>query len=119
MNGNPASKFGGEVIGQFFLAEGGVILEVVDEAEGELLVLPFLKAALAPFAEVLGADGVAVEMFIQDRLDFGERTEPVHELPGVVAVLKALIKLFADVVREPSDFAFASGHKQVMGSVSV
>ena len=50
---------------------------------------PFLEAALAPVGEVLLADGVAVEVFGEDFLDFRQGIEPADDLLAFRAVLEA------------------------------
>jgi hypothetical protein len=52
-----------------FLAVGG---QIASQGEEVLMGEPLLKAALAPFAEVLLADGAAGEICGEDGFDFGQ-----------------------------------------------
>src|SRR5437867_5310181 len=108
MNGDPAGEFGGQGTGQVFVAESMLVVEVLDELEGELLLLPLAEAALPPFGEIDGVNGLIFKVFLEDGLDLGHGAEPLDEGFGVMAILKALVNLFTDGVGETSDFSFAS-----------
>jgi len=114
MNGDPAGEFGGQGTGQVFVAESVLIVEVLYELEGQLLLLPLAEAALSPFREIDGVNGLIFKMFLEDGLDLRQRAEPLDEGFGVVALLKALVKLFADGVGETGDFSF-TGHRDYRG----
>ena len=107
MNRDPAGEFGGQGTGQVFVAESILIVEVLDELEGELLLLPLAEAALPPFGEIDGVNGLIFKVLFENGLDLRHRAEPLDEGFGVMAVLKALVKLFAEGVGETSDFSFA------------
>jgi hypothetical protein len=81
----------------------GVIAQI---APGE----PFLEAALAPLAQVLGADGDAGEVVLDDFLGFRQGVEPGEELGAFLGLFEALIQLVADVAGEAGYFAVAGAH---------
>jgi len=85
-----------------------LIIKVFDELEGELLLLPLAEAALAPLGEINGVDGAARKVSLKDTLDLRHVAEPIDEGFSDMAILKALVKLFADGVGEASDFSVAS-----------
>jgi len=115
MNGDPAGEFGGQGTGQVFVAEGILVVEVLDLREGELLLLPLAEAALPPFGEVDGVNRVIFKVSLEDGLDPRQRGEPLDEGSGVVAILKALVKLFGMQLWKASDFSFACHHKGWIG----
>jgi len=92
---------------------GGEVLGIREDFMAEFLAeLPVGVAAQAPVAEVLFADGLAVELFVQDGLDGGEGVEPSQESFTGFAVLEAAVELFPDFVGEAGDFSIAGGvHK--------
>ena len=69
---------------------------------------PIAEAALFPFGEVLFGDGTVIEIDSEDGFDFGERVEPGEDGFGGEAVVEFEIELFAEGMREASDFADAS-----------
>ncbi|HEX3717709.1 MAG TPA: hypothetical protein VH595_07050 [Verrucomicrobiae bacterium] len=70
---------------------------------------PFLKSALAPGAEVLWGNGLAVEVGGDGFLDGGKGVEPGEDLSGILAVVEAGVELFADLAWKAGDFAAALG----------
>ena len=52
---------------------------------------PFCVAAMAPFGEILLPDGIAIEQFGHDFLDFGQAVEPRDEVNAASAVVEATI----------------------------
>jgi len=87
-----------------FLGIGG---EVADVFEQVLTGLPFEEAALAPFIEVLFADGFASEVAGQEVLDVGRGIEPVEEDAAILVVGEAEVEFIAQGARETGDFSFA------------
>lgn len=101
-----------EVLGLF--GGGGVRLvtsaatgDELEELGGLVLEEPIAEAALFPFGEVLFGDGAVVEIDSEDGFDFGERVEPGEDRFGGEVVVEFEVELFADGVREASDFADA------------
>jgi len=109
MNGNPVGEFGGERTGEIFVTEGVLVSEVLYKCEGPLLLLPLAEAAFFPFGEIDGVDGVAFKVGFENGLGFRQRVEPGKEGFGLVAILEALVELFANEVRQTGDFS-GSGH---------
>ena len=70
--------------------------------------MPLAVAALLPFGEVARGDGVTVKLGLENGLYFREGVEPREDRFGFVAIAEAWIELFADLVRETSDFSGAS-----------
>jgi len=79
--------------------------EELKEVGGVVLEEPVAEAALFPFGEVLFGDGAVVEVGGEDGFDFGERVEPGENGFGGEAIVEFEVELFAEVVREPTDFA--------------
>ena len=71
---------------------------------------PFLETALAPFAQVLLADGDAGEVGLHDLLDLGQGVEPGEQLGAWLGAIEAFIQLVADKAGEAGDFAVAGAH---------
>ena len=95
------------------MAESILVIEVLDKPEGELLLLPLAEAALSPFGEIDGVDGLIFEMLLEDGLDLWHRAEPFDERFGVMPILKPLVKLFAEGVGKASDFSFSGALAQL------
>ena len=74
------------------------IIKVLDELQGEKLLLPLAEA-------IDGVDGTALKPGLEDTLDLRHGAEPCEQGFGVVTILKAAIELFADGMGEPSYFS--------------
>jgi hypothetical protein len=85
----------------------GVLDELGHPGAGVFLAEPFLETTLAPFAEVLFADGASTEMGVEDVSDLGEAVEPGDEMGTDFAVSEAVVELVAECARETGDFAGA------------
>jgi hypothetical protein len=104
--GVTAAEDGGEGVGKVFLptlvdlgAFAFDVLGVEEDFGGEFLAeLPFGEAALAPVAEVLPADGAALEL------------EPGEEGVAGLIFAEAAVELFAEGEGETGDFTGASVH---------
>ena len=107
---------GGQADGEFGF-EGGELAGGGGEGAGGgkqfLDGEPVEVAAGVPGGEVLGFDGGAVEMFVEDGLDFGEPIEPFNEVHAGFAVVEALVEFFAERAGEAGDFAGA--FHEIMG----
>ena len=101
-NGEVAGEPSGHGVGEM------LIIKLPDELPRQHLLLPFAEAALAPLGEIDGVDGTAFKVGLEDTLDIWHRAEPCDQGFGVMTILKALVKLFADGIRETSDFSGAS-----------
>ena len=95
---------GGDVFGDGDAVAGGVEAEFGGLFGGpaglfaqELVAGPIEVAAVAPLGEVLGADGMAAELFGNEFLDFGEFVQPFEDGWAAFAVFEAGIELFADL----------------------
>ena len=116
--GVTAAEDGGEGVGKVFLptlvdlgALAFDVLGVEEDFGGEFLAeLPFGEAALAPVAEVLPADGAALELVLEESLDLGQGVEPGEEGVAGLVVAEAAVELFAEGEGETGDFTGASGH---------
>jgi hypothetical protein len=73
--------------------------------------LPFNEAAVAPFVEVLPADGLASEVAGQELLDIGGGIKPIEECATVLVLGEAAVEFIAPGAREAGDFTVAS-HNQ-------
>ena len=82
--------------GEFFLLE-----------EEFLAQKPVAVAAGFPFGKVLGQDGTAAEVGLEDDFDFGELVELTGDGDGGLAGSKAFVDFIADGTREAGDFAVA------------
>jgi hypothetical protein len=80
-----------------------------EEVGGVVLEEPVAEAALFPFGEVLFVDGAAVEFSGEDGFSFRQGVEPGEDGFVRLVVVKTEVELFADGVREASDFADTSG----------
>src|SRR6266404_3270771 len=101
------------------MTNGILVIDVLHELERELLLLPFAEAALLPFGEVYGIDGIAFKVGLQNGLNLGQSIEPLDEGLGLLAVLKALVDLFANGVGQMSDFSVASSHMRLIGLIGL
>ena len=93
------SRLLGEVI--------GVACDSAHPFTGFLVLLPFDKPALAPFAEVLLGDGLAVEVALENEIHLGPTVEPFDEGCALFPVIEAAVELFADGAWKTSDLAVA------------
>jgi hypothetical protein len=80
----------------------------LEEVGSVVLEEPVTEAALFPFGEVLFGDGAVVEVCGEDGFDFGERVKPGENGFGRKGIVELEVELFAEIVRETSDFADAS-----------
>jgi len=92
---------GGEAVGDGglfgFLEEIGGGIHLAAEPETVFsMAQPGLETALAPFGEVLVADGAIAKMFREDGVDLGEAIEPGEDNGAGFAVVEALVKFVAD-----------------------
>ena len=116
--GVAAAENGGEGVGKVFLptlvdlgAFAFDVLGVEEDVGGEFLAeFPFGEAALAPVAEVLPADGAALELVLEESLALGQGVEPGEEGVGWLIFAEAAVELFAEGEGEAGDFTGASGH---------
>jgi hypothetical protein len=81
-------------------------LEELEEVSGVVLEEPIAVAALFPIGEVLFGDRMVVG-FSEDGFGFGEGVEPGEDGFGGEVVVEFEVELFADGVREASDFTDA------------
>jgi len=87
-------------------------LEFADLVEPFAPGPPFGKAAVAPFGEVLFADGNAVELRLEHGAHFRAGVEPVEEGAAGFVVVEAAVEFRADLGGEAGDFSSAMGiHK--------
>jgi hypothetical protein len=82
-----------------------------EKVEGNLGIGPALETGFAPVGEVLGSDGLAVEVFGEGGLDGGEGIEPGNEFGGGLEVAQAAVELFAEVVGQTGNFAGKRFHR--------
>ncbi len=82
----------------------GILGEGVGDFEGVLAEFPGAEAVLGPVVEVLFGDGLGVEVFGEDGLDFGEGVEPVEDGLVRLSVVEAAIDLVAERTWQASDF---------------
>ena len=95
----------GEVTGVGFVDLGGVLATFPEGADTAAFAEPALKAALTPYGQVLFMDGDTIELSAENFFYDGQFVEPREDFGAALAVEEALIELFADVLREASDFA--------------
>ena len=93
-----------------FVAQAVLIVEIADKFERVLPDKPIAVAAILPFGEVDRTDRPAGELGFENGTDLGQSIEPGEDGFCLVAVAKAVVKLFANFVGEASDFTGAS-HK--------
>jgi hypothetical protein len=103
---------GGQVVGQahdagLFGEMLGVAGDGAGPVAGLLVLLPFEKSALPPFAEVLFVNGAAVEVAGERLLHWVLGVEPLDKGGALFAVVEAAVELFADGARQAGDFAVA------------
>jgi hypothetical protein len=84
---------------------GGGLGEELEAFEEFAAELPFLEAAVAPVAEILFVNGMAVEGVAEEGLDFGEAVEPLGEDAGGDVAVHAMVYFFAEGAREGGDFS--------------
>jgi hypothetical protein len=80
---------------------------------------PFLATALTPLAEVLFADGNAVEFLFDDFLELFEAVEPGEDLGSGLGAVKAFVQEVADGAGQMGDFTVARVHSFGLVQVSV
>ena len=88
---------GDAVAGQVESEFGGLLGGPAGLFAQELVAGPIEVAAVAPLGEVLGADGMAGELFGNEFLDFGEFVQPFEDGWAAFAVFEAGVELFADL----------------------
>ena len=102
---------GSEMFGEIMVGGGahraGIGGEAAGFVEHFLLGLPFEEAALAPFVEILFADGLAGEVIGEEGRDTGDGIEPFEELGAVHVLGEAQVELRAESERQAGDFSFA------------
>jgi hypothetical protein len=96
----------GLVVAGGFWGRGWERGRIQQEVGSVVLKEPVAVAALFPIGKVLFGDGVVVEVG-EDGFDFGEGVEPGENFFGGLVVEEFEVELFADGVREASDFADA------------
>ena len=89
------------------MAEAVLVVKIAEELEGLLAGVPLAVTALLPLGEVARSDGETVKLGLEDGLYFREGIEPREDRFGFVAIEEAWVELFADLVREASDFSGA------------
>ena len=70
--------------------------------------LPTVIAATSPLGEVARGQGASAELGSEDSADLRRGVKPVENGAGLLAIAKALVDLFADGMRETSDFSVTS-----------
>jgi hypothetical protein len=75
---------------------------------------PFVRLLVEPLRFAVSTDGAPGEPELQGLLDFGQAIEPFDELLAWLAVFEAAVQVLADVLGEPSDFAIASDHRNLL-----
>ena len=90
------------------MAEAVLVVKIAEELEGLLAGVPLAVAAIFPLGEVARGDGATVKLGLENGLYFREGVEPGEDRFGFVAIVQAGIELFADLVRETSNFSGAS-----------
>jgi hypothetical protein len=113
--GEMVDEAGAVLVGSGLREFGGVHGQVLGLTEELGVNLPGKEAAGAPFAEVLFADGVAVELGGEDGLDLGEGVEPGEEGLARLGVGEAVVELGAKGFGEAGDFAVARGAHNTNG----
>jgi hypothetical protein len=78
------------------------------ELGGVVMEEPVAEAALFPYGEVLFGDGAVVEVGGEDGFDFWQRVEPGENGFVRLVIVETEVELFAEIVRETSDFADTS-----------
>ena len=78
----------------------GLLAQVRYEVAGLLLLEPVLEAAMTPIREILLGNGLGVELFLEDGLDFGLLIKPGKDGAGGFVVIEAAVKVVADEFRE-------------------
>ena len=84
---------------------GGVAGEFPDGDEVLLLAEPAVVAGAAPMGEVVAVDGGALELGGEDFFDGRKVVEPGEDIRTALAVMEALVELFADFDGEAGDLA--------------
>ena len=113
MESSPMSELSGEGTGERLVAEAVLVVKIAEELEGLAAGVPLAVAAIFPLGEVAWGDGATVKLGLENGLHFREGVEPREDRFGLVAVVEAGVELFADLVREASNFSDA-GHKNWM-----
>ena len=90
----------------------GLIVEIGEEIDGVLAVLPLGKTARAPVGEVLLCNGPAGKVIVDDLPGLGKGVKPVEDGFIILGGFEAPIELFADGMRETGDFS--SSHNESM-----
>ena len=86
---------GGDAVSESSGAGGVEFLGVGGEVGGGLseglVGEPFFESALAPLGDVLFVDGAAVELLLEDFLDFRKVVKPLEKVGGFDAVLQGKV----------------------------
>ena len=102
---------GGQMFGEIMVGGGahraGIGGEVAGFIEHFLLGLPFEKATLAPFVEILFGDGFAGKVTGEHGRDTGDGVEPLEESGAVLVIGEAQVEFRAEGERQAGDFSFA------------
>jgi len=109
MEGDPMSELGADGIAQGLVAEGVLVIELLNEIESVLADEPVVVTAVAPVGQIDLVERAPVEVGGEDGLDFRDGVEPIEDGVGLFAVAEAAIELLTDVVREAGDFSGAHG----------
>jgi hypothetical protein len=72
------------------------------------VVEPFLVPAAAPFVEITFVDGAAAEFLGEHLAALGQFVDPLKNFRAGLAVHKAAVELFADVVWQAGYFSYAA-----------
>jgi len=108
VNGEEAGGMIGHFGGGGRLDGVGVIGERGEFFEEILTGLPLDESAVAPVAEVLLADGFAVEGLAEDGFDGSDAVEPLDESPGGNGTLQPAVEFLRDFRGDFGDFGDAA-----------
>jgi hypothetical protein len=104
-------QHGGHVFSEFAAGSGvpwaGIDSEVAGLFEQIEACLPFEESTVAPFMEVLFADGLTGKVAGQHGLDIGCGIEPIEEGAAVLVMGEAAVEFVAQGARQTGDFSFA------------
>ena len=81
---------------------------VLGHRQGLLVPQPLFVAVLAPFGQILLANGLAAKFSRQHGLHFRKGIEPGDQRPRFLTILQPAVDLFLDGPGEASDFTFGS-----------
>ena len=100
-------EFVGERAGEELLEFRIVGTGGLDDVPDFLVNTPIAEAAIFPFGNILGSDGMAVEIGDNESLDLGQGVEPIDESDGRFAGVEAEVQFFQNLRREAGDFSVA------------